>query len=69
VRLDWKDIVALNVREHHVLSLVGHVPRALPAGTIYSVYSLQQKLNFTGGLPGTARLASIISQGTGLSWQ
>ncbi len=64
ILMPWQNIVALIAREHSVLIAGGFVS----TGIIYSLYSEHGKLWFSSNLPGSERLASLVADATGLTW-
>jgi hypothetical protein len=64
VTMPWESILALIHREHFILAFGGFVT----TGVMYSLYSKHRKLSFSSQVPGSERLVSLISEGTGLAW-
>lgn len=64
VAMPWQSVLALTAREHFVLSAAGF----LSTGVLYSLYSDRHKLSFSSFLPGSERLASLVAEATGLTW-
>ncbi|NUQ65116.1 MAG: hypothetical protein HUU20_21845 [Pirellulales bacterium] len=57
----WDEIVALIARRHYW--------RGIYFGTVYSVYTRQDKLSFNDRLEGCDELVRLVSEVTGLEWQ
>jgi hypothetical protein len=64
VQMPWETILALIARNHYVLTAGGFAP----TGILYSLYSPHSKLWFSSQLPGSERLASLVAEATGLTW-
>jgi hypothetical protein len=64
VAMPWQSVLALTAREHFVLTVGGF----LTTGVLYSLYSDRRKLTFSSHLPENARLASLVTEATGLTW-
>jgi hypothetical protein len=62
--MHWDRILALIAREHYTLLAGGFVS----TGVLYSLYSDHNRLWFTSHLPGSERLASLVAEATGLTW-
>ncbi len=64
VTMPWQGVLALIAEKHFILCFGGFVS----AGVMYSLYSGRLKLSFSSHLPGSERLASLVSEATGLTW-
>jgi hypothetical protein len=64
VAMPWPSVLVLTAREHFAL-IVGGI---ISTGVLYSLYSDRCKLSFSSQLPGSERLASIVVEATGLTW-
>jgi hypothetical protein len=67
--LSWADVVALTKAKHSIF-LPGPVliPTIGQLDTVYSIYSLRGKIDFSARHPGSAQLVSLVSNATGLTW-
>jgi hypothetical protein len=60
ITMPWQSVLALTAREH----FVGFVSM----GVMYSLYSARRKLSFASKIPGSERLAGLVTEVTGLNW-
>jgi len=60
--MGWQEIVALTIR-------VNYLPPFGSLGTTYSVYSKDDRIDFSDRLKNASQLTAAIAQATGLSWQ
>jgi hypothetical protein len=64
VAMPWQSVLVLTARKHFVLIVGGFIT----TGVIYSLYSDRRKLSFSSHLAGNERLASLVADATGLTW-